>query len=227
MRVVVSAFFIVSVTILPLLAEEKAVEGPASSQPTRSIATIAPQGSRDKAATPEEIVRAKWPATIAVLQDQDLDQAAKEKKIERLVSPLIDFPLMAKLALGKAHWTRLNPSQRERYVPLFIERIKRSYREKIALYEDEQVLIKFPPSGTITRKTRSSRTVHVPIELTTKGRQAVVLHKFRKVDKQWKLYDVEIEGVSILLTYRSQFTDILRTGTVEDLLAQLGKVPTR
>jgi phospholipid transport system substrate-binding protein len=50
-----------------------------------------------------------------------------------------------------------------------------------------------------------------------------VLYKLRKVRKRWKIYDVEIQGVSILLTYRSQFDDILRNGSVEELLARLEK----
>jgi phospholipid transport system substrate-binding protein len=48
-----------------------------------------------------------------------------------------------------------------------------------------------------------------------------MVYKLRKVEKDWKIYDVEIEGVSILLTYRSQFDDILSRSTVEDLLARL------
>jgi phospholipid transport system substrate-binding protein len=210
------------VFVPPLHAGQKAPKGSAASQPaTRAVAT------KGKAATPDDIVRSKWPATISILQNKNLDQAAKEKEIEKIVTPIIDFLLMAKLALGKAHWTRLTPSQRERYLPLFVERIKRSYREKIALYEGEKILAKFPPPGTSAKKGRSGKIVHIPVELTTKARKAIVLHKFRKVDSRWKLYDVEIEGVSILQTYRSQFNDILRTGTVDDLLGRLAKEPPR
>ena len=45
------------------------------------------------------------------------------------------------------------------------------------------------------------------------------------MDQGWKIYDVEIEGVSVLLTYRSQFNDILKNGTIEDLLSRLEKTP--
>ena len=48
-----------------------------------------------------------------------------------------------------------------------------------------------------------------------------------KANERWKIYDLEIEGVSILLTYRSQFDDILRRGTVEDLLSHLEKPPSQ
>jgi phospholipid transport system substrate-binding protein len=52
-----------------------------------------------------------------------------------------------------------------------------------------------------------------------------MLYKLRNVEKRWKIYDVEIQGVSILLTYRAQFNDILSKGTVNDLLSQLEKQP--
>jgi phospholipid transport system substrate-binding protein len=49
------------------------------------------------------------------------------------------------------------------------------------------------------------------------------LYKLRKVQKAWKIYDVEIQGVSVLLTYRSQFDEILSHGTVKELLSRLEK----
>ena len=77
--------------------------------------------------------------------------------------------------------------------------------------------------------------IHIPMMLLSEGKEITILHKLHKVDAsskdnahgRWKVYDVEIEGVSILLTYRSQFDDILRHGTVEDLLSQLEKSPNR
>jgi phospholipid transport system substrate-binding protein len=64
------------------------------------------------------------------------------------------------------------------------------------------------------------------MELISKDKKVTITHKLRKVDKRWKIYDVDIQGVSILLTYRSQFDDILRKGTVEDLLSRLEKPPS-
>ena len=64
------------------------------------------------------------------------------------------------------------------------------------------------------------------MELISKDKKVTIIHKLRKVEKRWKIYDVEIQGVSILLTYRSQFDDILSKGTVEDLLSRLENPPT-
>lgn len=167
---------------------------------------------------PNELVRSKWRAIISVLRNKDIDQETREKKISKVVSPIFDFPLMAKLALGRDHWPKLTPPQQKRFTQLFVERLKASYREKIALYTDEEV--QFKPA------IRKKSIIHVPMELISKDKKVTIIHKLRKADKRWKVYDVEIQGVSILLTYRSQFDDILRRGTVEDLLSRLEKPPT-
>ena len=167
---------------------------------------------------PNELLRTKWNAVISILQNKDLDQKAKERKISKIVTPIFDFPLMAKLALGRKHWPKLTPPQREKFTRLFTERLKKSYWEKIALYKDEQVLFK-------SKVQKKKTTISIPTELIYKDKKVDILYKLRKVDKRWKIYDLEIQGVGILLTYRSQFDEILRHGTVKDLLSRLEKPP--
>jgi len=166
---------------------------------------------------PEELLRYKWDAVVSILQNKDIDQEDKEKRISKIVTPIFDFPLMAKLALGRKHWPKFNPPQREKFTRLFTERLKRSYWEKIALYKDEKVLFK--------PKTQKKNTIYIPSELLYQDKKVAILYKLRKIDKRWKIYDVEIQGVSILRSYRSQFDEILRHGTVEDLLSRLEKPP--
>jgi len=168
---------------------------------------------------PNELIRTKWNAVISVLRNKDLDEEARVKKINTIVNPIFDFQLMAKLALGREHWSRLTATQQEKFTRLFVERLRTSYREKIALYTDEEIL--FKPAE------KKDSTICIPMELTTKDKKIAILHKLRKVEKRWKVYDVEIQGVSILLTYRSQFDDILSRGTVEDLLSRLEEPPAQ
>jgi phospholipid transport system substrate-binding protein len=222
-----------------MVVSARADEGATSQPVVRPVTTTAPAtGNPDpwspdeKAATPDVLVRAKWAKVVAILQNENLDRTAKENEIERIVSPIIDFPLMAKLAMGRDHWSKMTRPQRERFVALFVARLKRSYREKIALYEGQSILIEFPPSeaghnvdGSTSRERKPGRIVRIPVEIESKGRRSVVLHKFRQLDNRWKLYDAELEGVSLLLTYRSQIRDILRTGTVEELLSKLADTP--
>ncbi len=168
---------------------------------------------------PRELLRVKWEAVLKVLQNKEIDQDVKEKKIKKIVNSIFDFPLMAKLALGRKHWPKLTPPQREKFTRLFIEMLRTSYREKISLYADENV--QFKPA------VKNKSAVFVPVELKSRDKKVAILYKLRKVDKRWKVYDVKIQGISILKTYWSQFDDILRRGTVKDLLSRLENPLTR
>lgn len=167
---------------------------------------------------PNELLRVKWDAVITVLQNKEINQDAREKKINKIVDSIFDFPLMAKLALGREHWPKMTPLQRAKFTHLFVEMLRTSYREKVSLYTDENV--QFKPA------VKNKSTVYIPMELKSKDKKVAILHKLRKVDKRWKVYDVEIQGISILLTYKSQFDDILSRGTIEDLLSRLEKRST-
>jgi phospholipid transport system substrate-binding protein len=162
----------------------------------------------------ESLVRSKWDVVIKVLKNEQMDEKSKAEEIAKIASPIFDFQLIAKLSLGRKHWPKLTEPQRERFTKLLIEHLKSSYSEKVAMYTDEEVVFK----EAVQKK---KDTIEIPIEMISKEKKLEIVHKLRKVDKHWKIYDVEIEGVSMLLTYRSQFDDILSRGTVEDLLLQM------
>ncbi len=167
---------------------------------------------------PNELLQVKWDAVVKVLGTSQIDQKVKEVIIDEIVSPLFDFSLMCKLALGKTHWSKLTPAQRDKISRLFVERLKDTYREKIVLYKDEKASFK----SAIKKK----KTTHIPMVLISNNKKITILYKLHKVGKCWKVYDVEIQGVSIVLTYRSQFNDTLSHGTVKDLITQLEKTLT-
>jgi hypothetical protein len=73
---------------------------------------------------PNELVRTKWDAIISILQNKDINQKAKKRKISKIVTPAFDFSLIAKLALGRTHWPKLTPPQREKFIKLFTELLK-------------------------------------------------------------------------------------------------------
>jgi len=162
---------------------------------------------------------AKWCAVVKVLQQKDLTKITKGKIIDKIVTPIFDFPLMAKLVLGRTYWPQFTETQRKKFTKIFTNKIKTSYREKISLYTDEKASLK--PARRV--KTE----VYIPMELISKDKKMAILYKMRKVGKSWKVFDVEIETVSILLIYRSQIDDLLRKKTVEDFLAGFEKPPAR
>jgi len=170
---------------------------------------------------PNALLQGMWSATVLVLQNKDLDYNDKSDKVDRILSPVFDFPMMAKLTLGEKHWPKLTAAQREEFTRLFVDKLKSSYRDKMFRYTNQTALFKPPVEA---RKG----VVFIPMEILSERDKTQMLCKFRKSDNVWKVYDVEIEGVSVLLCYRSQVDDILSKGTVEELLARLAeKQPAR
>jgi phospholipid transport system substrate-binding protein len=165
---------------------------------------------------PGQLVQVKWDAVMVILQDKTLAKEVKAKKIAKTLGPAFDFDLMGKLALGRKHWPKLNKDQQKQYIKLFSERLKTSYQQKISLYKDQKVT--FKPARVMPNKT-----VQVPTELLTEDSKYVIVYKLRKKGDKWMVYDVEIQGVSILITYRSQFDDILRRNSVDLFLERLEK----
>ena len=161
----------------------------------------------------EALVKSKLDAVFAVLQKGDLDQQAKKQEINAIVTPMFDFELMAKLTLGKKHWPGLPREKREKFNELYIEMLKTSYLDKLALYTDEKVI--FEPPAQV------KKNVHVPTQLVPKDRKTSILYKLYKPGDDWKVYDLEIQGVSIIRSYRSQFSESLKNGTIDDLLLKM------
>jgi len=167
---------------------------------------------------PVLLVQSKWDEVMNILRDRQMQEEMKAEKIAAIASPIFDFPLIAKLSLGRKHWPKLSEAQRETFTKLLVEHLKCSYSEKIAMYTNEEVVFK----EAVKKK---KNIIEIPLEMISKEKKIAIIHKLRETDKKWRIYDVEIEGVSILLTYRSQFDDILSRGTVEDLLSELQKPP--
>lgn len=159
---------------------------------------------------PNEMLWKKWCAVTKVLQTKTIAQGTKERIIDKIVTPIFDFPSMAMLALDKKHRSQFTQPQREKLTRLFTKRLKTSYREKISLYTDE--------TASLKPAQRTKTGVSIPMKLVSKDKEMTILYKLWKVGKSWKIWDVEIEGVSILRTYRSQFDDILQPGTVDGIL---------
>ena len=163
----------------------------------------------------EELVKRKLDAVFAVLQKKDLQQQAKKKEISEIVTPMFDFELMAKLTMGRKHWPSLAQEKKEKFTALYIELLKKSYLDKLALYTDEKVI--FEPPAQVKEK------VQIPTQLVSKDRTTSILYKLYKAADDWKVYDLEIQGVSIIRSYRSQFDEIMQNGTIDDLLLKMEK----
>jgi len=163
----------------------------------------------------EEVLKGKLEAVILVLEKKALNEEAKKKEIVEIITPMFNFSLMSKLTLGKKHWPGFTKEQKERFTELFTKRLKDSYLDKMMLYTDEK--IEYKESVQVGKK------VQIPTILTSKDNKISMLYKLYKSKQGWRIYDIEIQGVSLIRSYRSQFDEILRNKTVDDLLAKLEK----
>jgi phospholipid transport system substrate-binding protein len=167
----------------------------------------------DEKSAAEEFLKSNLDAVFTVLQNKDLSQQARNSEVVEIVTPMFDFKLMGKLSLGKKYWPDLSPEQKERFTELFIERLRQSYLNKLTAYTDEKIIYESPVAV--------KKKVHVPTLLISKGKKISMLYKLYPANNSWKIYDVEIQGVSIIRSYRSQFNEILQKGTFDDLLQKM------
>jgi len=163
----------------------------------------------------EAVLKKNIEAVFAVLEKKNLAQETKNNEIIEIVTPMFDFPLMAKLTLGRKNWSSLTAEQKEKFTRLFVNRLRTSYLNSLTLYTDEKIRYE-PP-------VESNQKIHIPTYVVSKDKKISILYKFYESDSSWKIYDLEIQGVSIVRSYRAQFDQILQNGTFEDLLVKLEK----
>lgn len=163
--------------------------------------------------TAEVFLRSNLDRVIRILQNKDIQQQKKNGHIDEIVTPMFDFALIAKLALGRQYWTALTQPDQDRFTELFVKRLKKTYFDTLALYKGEEIIYE-PP-------VESDKKSQIPTYLVSKDKKTSILYKLYQAEDNWKIYDIEIQGVSIVRSYRSQFDDILEKGTIQDLLLKL------
>ncbi|MBC8316365.1 MAG: ABC transporter substrate-binding protein [Desulfobulbaceae bacterium] len=138
----------------------------------------------------------------------------RREAIKKILDTNFDSVEMAKLALGK-YWKPLSDKQRHEFSSLFYWRLYSFYILRIELYSDETVLYKNEKilDDKASVLTRVSSTRYPEFDIT---------YRLRKTDHGWKIYDVVIEGVSLVANYRGQFNNFLsKKNTFNDLLKNL------
>ena len=162
----------------------------------------------------EEKLKTSVDKVFTVLSDKELTMDQKKIKVVEITNTVFGYPLMAKLSLGKEHWSKFSPEQRAEFTSLFIKLFQDFYVDKLDLFSDEKV--NFQPSVLVNKKK-----VQIPTVLLSKEKKYSMLYKMTKTKNGWKVYDVAIEGVSLIHTYRSQYHHILESGEIEDLLTKM------
>lgn len=171
------------------------------------------------AGVPLDTVKTNVNDVLEILRDPKLKGEAgkkvKEQRIEAAAEKLFDFVELSKRTLGM-NWNKFTNVQRKEFVELFKTILKDAYVDKITAYTDEQV--------SFTKEVPlSETTVEVQSVVVTKSGSVPIYYRTIKKDSGWKVFDVVIEGVSLINNYRTQFREILGNNPPEKLLETLRK----
>ncbi|GIR61799.1 MAG: ABC transporter substrate-binding protein [Deltaproteobacteria bacterium] len=164
------------------------------------------------------MVKKKVAVIFDLLGKQDIEKNERNEKIVGELNEIMDFQLAAYLSLGK-HWKKISKTQKKEFVETFQQYINNYIVEKIDLYTNQKIDI---GDSKIVKKGRAE----LEIGILSGGETLQVNFKLRKnKKKEWRVYDVDIEGVSLITTFRSQFSGVLKNSSFEELLEKL-KNPT-
>jgi phospholipid transport system substrate-binding protein len=170
------------------------------------------------AGAPTEAMKTTIEEVLRIIQEKDLKQPAKSEErrqlLEKAVGARFDYSEMSRRALG-APWNTLTEKEKQEFVSLFQTLLTNSYADKIETYSGEGV------------QYLNERTEKDFAEVRTKvlsGKTEIPLD-YRLINRSddWRVYDVVVDGVSLVNNYRGQFTKILRASSYSDLVDQLRK----
>jgi len=169
-----------------------------------------------QAATPLETVRTEVNKVLEVLRNKSLKEEAKREKLRVLYNEMFDQEGLSRWCLGR-NWNKLSEAQRKEFLPLFQQVLEKTYGDRVLAYSDEKILFdrEVPISkGRVEVQTRV---------VTTKSKEVPFNYRVFQKGGMWKVYDVVVENVSLVMNYRSQFNEILAKGTPDELLEILRK----
>ncbi|EKD26501.1 MAG: hypothetical protein ACD_79C01153G0002 [uncultured bacterium] len=162
----------------------------------------------------KQVIQDTVDKVITVLRDPTFDKQTKRSNIMELINPVFDFDLMAKLTLGRDHWSKFQGENKATFTDLFVRQLKNSYLSKAELFSDEVIEYDAP-------ENTASGKVSINTRIIRKDGPIKMLYKLYKKDGSWKIYDLEIQEISIIKSYGSQYDQILKEHDVDYLLKEL------
>ena len=166
--------------------------------------------------TPKSHIETTIGDILKVLSDSSLKGPERTKERRETVIKVIekgfDFSEMSRRTLGK-HWKKLKDEQKKEFIRLFSRLIENSYIRKIDGYSDEKVVY--------LKERVKGKYAQVDTEIITKSVTIPIKYSLKQSNSGWSIYDVKVEGVSLVRNYKSQFGSILSKGSYKELKVQL------
>ena len=170
------------------------------------------------AGAPTDQLRDGVDGVIKILRDPELkgDKQIDQRRaaIALVAGEIFDFGEMAKRSLG-LHWDKRTPAEQKEFVRLFTALIQRSYVSKV----DQQ-----DAAGRMTYRGETMDADHAVVQTTialNNGSEMPLGYRMHKPRDRWQVYDLSLDGISLVANYRAQFNKIIRTSSYETLVARL------
>ncbi len=165
------------------------------------------------AGAPTDYLRTTIEQVLVVLNETGTDSAAKREKIRAVINERFDYRAMSQRALAR-NWKKASSEEQARFVKLFARMMQNTYLVMAEEYNNQVV-----EYGKET--VRKQKYAQVKTIIVNNGRRIPVDYKLRLKDDKWLVYDVVIEGVSMISNYRSSYQQIVKKDGMEGLLAKL------
>jgi phospholipid transport system substrate-binding protein len=169
---------------------------------------------------PEDLVKQVTGDILQALKtDKQLAAGDRQRVLqlaEEKVLPHVDFEEATRLAVGRA-WAQASPEQRKQLVSEFRRMLVRIYSNAIQPYEGQTIKV----SPVRMKPGDTEVTVHNTFQRSSGGKPVGFDYAMRKTDQGWKIYDIVVEGVSLVLTYRSEFDSVVKQSGVDGLIKAL------
>ena len=165
----------------------------------------------------------KIDTVLSILEKKDLTIPQKGDEIIKVIDEVFDYELMAKIALGKETWNSISEDKQKKFAKVFENKLKKSYIEKLELYNNQKVKI-------LGLKPHNNTRLQLETELIGKDSNYKISYNFYNRSKdaeEWLIYDVDLVGVSIIQTYRQQFAGLLKEKTFDEMLVQFENSNTK
>ncbi len=167
--------------------------------------------------TPMATLKVVVENVIEILKDPSLKgpERSKERRkaIRDAVERVFDFEEVSKRALG-IHWRRRTPEERREFVALFSRLLEKTYISKIEAYTDEEIFY-------LEERVKDGYAIVKTLVKTSQGTEVPIYYRMLQKRGRWVVYDVVIEGVSLVRNYRSQFNKIIQRESYSGLLSLL------
>ena len=180
-----------------------------------SFALILGAGKAVQASSITDGLKATIDQVISVVTDpqyQD-DRQTRRAKMKGIIFPKFNFLEMGKRSLGSKRWKERSPEERKIFIDLFGKLLENYYANKLESYHDEKInyvdeIVKGKYAMVKTEVIRKNGTVNVDYKLIRGG-------------GEWRVYDIVVEGVSMIKNYRSQFARIIHQDSFDTLMEKL------